>query len=93
MDMTPEEREYYEALKDLDAAVNTVDFEDMYGFKHECRCAEDWIEGNVGTVSKCYTQMTNDALEACLRMKGELAEKDRELASLRLQMLDPTPEG
>lgn len=91
--MTPEEREYYERLKDLDAAVNTIDFADMYGFEHNCRCAEDWAMGAVGTVSECYTKMTNDALEACMRMKGELAEKDRELASLRLQMLDPIPEG
>ena len=71
-------------MQQLEDAANVIDFMDEYGFEHDCHCASDWDEGNVGLVSKCYTEMTEDALAACRKMKGELAEAKREIASLKL---------
>lgn len=85
---SPEEREYYEELVKLDEITNAEDFLDKYGFEHDCRCAKDWLEGNCGMVTECYCKMTDDALEACFRMKGELAGSKREADQLRLQVAE-----
>lgn len=84
------EDEYRELLEAL--AENVLDFEDLYGFKHDCHCAEDWEEGNVGMVSECYRDMVNDALEHCYNQKGKIAELERHLDILRMQVAEHNDE-
>ena len=66
-------------------------FEAVYGFRHNCRCAQDYTEGNVGEVTECFMTLTDDALTACRRMQEELLAY-RGLAKLALEK-DDRPEN
>lgn len=61
------------------------DFEERYGFTHQCTCAEDWASGNLGVVAVCYLNMCRDALDVLAKTREELAAKEEELAELRIQ--------
>lgn len=37
-------------------------FAAMYGFVHDCRCAEDYAEGNTVEVAKCFVNLCNQAM-------------------------------
>lgn len=85
----PEKEETPESLEELVAGIEAApdkDFEDLYGFKHDCRCAQDWLEGNTGMVAECYTKMTDDALNRCHEYKGEVAHLKRKIGVLRDQL-------
>lgn len=82
---TPEE-EFGEYLTELTEMVNNSDFEDRYGFPHDCRCDADWQEGNVAMASVCFMKMAEDALDRCYRYKGEVAGLVREGEALRIQV-------
>jgi hypothetical protein len=78
---------YDEYREDQDALNDSDDFEELYGFTHDCHCAEDWEEGNLGIVSTCYLDMTKDALdtlkemnEACKNMKATITQQRISLA-------------
>lgn len=72
-------------LEEQEALNESGTFEDIYGFEHECRCAHDWNEGNLGVVSICYLEMCNDALDKLSETRRELSETKSELATLRLE--------
>lgn len=46
-------------------------FEAIYGFKHECHCAEDYANGNVGEITKCFYDLALDAMETCAKLKAD----------------------
>lgn len=50
------------------------DFENTYGFKHECKCGEDYAAGRVGEITQCYHNMMQEALANCARFNAELKE-------------------
>ena len=77
--------ESYEEFLDQ-IAEGISEFKDLYGFEHNCRCRQDWEEENVGLVSECYTKLCDDALEQCFKLKGQVADKDRKLDILRVQV-------
>jgi hypothetical protein len=79
-----EDEDYAEYLDAV--AENVEDFEELYGFSHDCHCKEDWDEGDVGIVSRCYTEMVNDALTQCNKFKGMTAEQDRIILLLQMQV-------
>jgi hypothetical protein len=84
-DETDEREELFEQYKEEQDALNdSGSFEDTYGFPHECRCAIDWSEGNLGVVSICYLEMCNDALDALAATRQELGATKSELAELKL---------
>ena len=72
-------------LEEQEALNESGTFEDIYGFPHDCRCALDWNEGNLGVVSICYLEMCNTALDALSDTRKELAETKGELAALKLE--------
>lgn len=76
-------REYLEASK-----TPSEEFEELYGFPHDCHCAEDWESGLCGVVSECFMQLCDDALERCHKYKGEAADRERKLALLRTQVAE-----
>lgn len=79
--------EHDEVFEELEAnTLPSSEFEEMYGFEHDCHCASDWAEGRTGLVSECYTNLCDDALTQCHKYKGLLAQRDRELATLRVQV-------
>jgi hypothetical protein len=82
----PEVVENVEELIDKIEAKASIDFADLYGFEHDCHCAEDWKTGNTGMVSECYTQMCDDALNQCHLFKGEIAHLKRKVGVLRDQL-------
>ena len=83
------DEEFDEVEREIDeAALPSAEFEEMYGFEHNCHCAEDWMEGKTGLVSECYTELCDDALTQCHKYKGELAGRARELAVLRVQVAE-----
>ena len=69
-----------------DVSDNVDEFEELYGFKHDCHCKEDWENGDVGTVSRCYTEMVHEALKRCHAYKGEVAELERNILLLQMQL-------
>lgn len=75
-----------EELVEEIANLPDQNFEDLYGFKHDCRCAQDWLEGNTGMVSDCFTRMADDALQRCFKYKGEVADLTRQRDRLRSQV-------
>jgi hypothetical protein len=79
--------EYDEVAKEVEAnAMAREEFAELYGFDHDCHCAADWMEGRTGLVSECYTELCDDALTTCHRFKGELADAERKLGVLRVQI-------
>lgn len=46
-----------------------AEWEEAYGFPHHCRCRQDWDEGNIVEVSRCYFDMSIDALNHCAELK------------------------
>jgi hypothetical protein len=64
-------------------------FEAQYGFRHNCKCAQDYTDGNVGEVTECFMGLVDDALRACEQMKTEL-ETYRGLAAIALNQRDAT---
>lgn len=70
------------------------EFEELYGFGHDCKCAKQWAayaEGDtsgVGLVSECWMQLSDDALEQCHKFKGKIAELERTGANLRNQVVE-----
>lgn len=81
-----QDENYTEYLKQLDEIVNNSDFEDTYGFPHDCHCSSDWEEGKVQLCSECYMGMTEDALRTCHEFKGQIAGLERTSDALRIQV-------
>lgn len=52
-------------------AAQREQFLAMYGFDHDCRCANDYAEGKLAQVTECYLELTDDALETCARLNWE----------------------
>lgn len=46
-------------------------FAAMYGFDHDCHCAQDYAEGKLAQVTQCYLALTDDALETAARLNWE----------------------
>ena len=46
-------------------------FAAMYGFDHDCHCAQDYAEGKLAQVTECYLTLTDDALENSARLNWE----------------------
>ena len=46
-------------------------FQETFGFKHKCRCAEDYSSGNLVEVTQCFTTMVEEALESCQTLVQE----------------------
>lgn len=76
-------REYLEASR-----TPSEEFEELYGFPHDCRCVQDWEEGNCGVVSNCFMQLSDDALDQCHHYKGKVAELERTAGILRTQVAE-----
>lgn len=77
-----------EYQEDQDAVNNSDDFRARFGFDHECHCADDWAVGNLGVVAVCYLNMCRDAMEHLASARQELAQRDDEIAALRIQLAD-----
>ena len=77
-----------EYQEDQDAVNNSDDFRARFGFDHECHCADDWAVGNLGVVAVCYLNMCRDAMEHLATARQQLAERDDEIAALRIQLAD-----
>lgn len=43
----------------------------MYGFDHDCHCAQDYAEGKLAQVTECYLSLADDALDTCQRLLWE----------------------
>ena len=83
-----DQAQFNEYKEEQDALNNSDEFVELYGFQHECRCAEDWAEGNLGVVSVCYLEMCRDALEYLKQARKELADKDAKLAQARIFLVE-----
>ena len=44
----------------------------LYGFDHDCHCSQDYTEGDIGTVTKCFMQLTSQALARCAEATHEI---------------------
>lgn len=83
------EESHDDIAREIDAnALPSEEFEEMYGFTHDCHCAADWMEGRTGLISECYTELCDDALTQCHRFKGEIAGLQRSLGLLRAQVAE-----
>lgn len=81
--------EQYEIYKQEQDELNESDeFVKLYGFEHNCRCAEDWAEGNLGLVSECYLGMCRDALDNLRETREQLATVEAENAQFRIQLVE-----
>lgn len=57
--------------KSAEHNANAQTFLDHYGFVHDCRCDLDYSDGNMVEVTRCFADMTEDALDACERLTAE----------------------
>lgn len=71
---------------DQDELNNSDDFAQTYGFEHNCTCADDWAEGNLGVVSICYLEMVSQALDKLEEARIELDKAKADNAELRMEM-------
>lgn len=46
-------------------------FEATFGFRHKCKCAEDYASGNIVEVTECFTNMVSESLQACQELMQE----------------------
>lgn len=60
------------------------EFELLYGFRHDCRCDQDYTEGKIGEVTECYAGMIIDALATCARLNYE----NKQLKALTSQLIE-----
>lgn len=88
---TDEDFEEYKA--EQDAFNNSDEFFALYGFKHECRCAEDWAEGNLGVVSVCYLEMCRDALDKLKEAREQIGVLEGEIAQARILLAESGDEA
>lgn len=47
-------------------------FARMYGFDHDCRCSQDYTEGNLETVTKCFLTLTAQAMARSAQATAEI---------------------
>lgn len=69
-----------------DTTLSAAEFKELYGFEHNCHCLQDWHDTNLELVSKCYTELCDDALTTCHRFKGLVADLERRNTMLRVQI-------
>lgn len=94
----PEEEERFQEQYNETLAAFTAEQEEFnedhkafiekYGFTHDCHCAADWEEGNLGVVSMCYLGMATDAMNTLADKIKELKEVNKENAKLRIELAD-----
>lgn len=60
------------------------EFELIYGFRHECRCDQDYTEGKVGEVTECYAGMVVESLATCARLNYE----NKQLKALASKLME-----
>lgn len=46
-------------------------FEEYYGFRHECHCGQDYAAGRIVEIPLCFANLTGEAMMACARLKAE----------------------
>ena len=77
-----ETHEEYQADQD---EINENDvYMELYGFEHDCHCADDWAEGNWAVVSQCYVNMAGQALAHLEEVNKELSTLKAEIVELRM---------
>lgn len=61
-------------LMDETAAINaaSAEWKDTFGFTHNCHCDRDYATEQMLSVTECWAQMVDDALETCVTLKGAL---------------------
>lgn len=85
--MPDEHDETYDEYKEEQEELNNSDvFVERYGIEHDCRCAEDWAEGNWAVVSVCYLTMCGEALDALSDRVSEAKDAKAEIAQLKLDL-------
>lgn len=82
------EEDYNPYQEDQDEVNGGDEFRELYGFTHECHCADDWAEGNVGLVSACYLGMCQEALDGLRDKIKELKASEATNAQLRIQLIE-----
>lgn len=56
-------------------------FTQVYGFDHQCHCSQDYTSGRLKTVTECFMNLTNQAMQRSaeatheLRLMGALVEE------------------
>jgi hypothetical protein len=61
------------------------EFENTYGFRHDCRCDQDYTEGRVGEVPECFIEMVSLAMQTCREQKTKLDIYEGVVRALHLQ--------
>jgi hypothetical protein len=79
----------YDEMKNDQEELNESEvYLEKYGFEHDCRCAEDWAEGNWAVVSVCYVNMCGEALDRLEVLHQELRQVKAELAEAKMGLTD-----
>lgn len=71
-----DEFENYEDEREIDPATvafldqeeaafeqHKAEFRRVYGFDHDCRCSQDYTEGNLKEVTECFMNLTRQAMQ------------------------------
>lgn len=82
------DEQYLEYKAEQDEMNASDEFFQLYGFEHNCRCADDWAEGNLGLVSVCYLEMCREALDLLKTTRQEIADVKAENAQYRIQLIE-----
>lgn len=74
--------------------ANREQFLNFYGFDHQCRCSEDYTEGNLKNVTECFMTLTAQALQRSaeatheLRLMGALLDQLLKLNQDLVKMME-----
>lgn len=58
--------------QEAEFAENREKWVRLYGFDHDCHCSQDYTDGSLGTVTKCFMQLTSQALARCAEATHEI---------------------
>lgn len=58
--------------QEAEFAENREKWVKLYGFDHDCHCSQDYTDGEVGTVTRCFMQLTSQALARAAEATHEI---------------------
>lgn len=76
MSLSDEKRDLIQRAVESQVRVNAdpEGWETVYGFPHTCTCGDDLLNDNMVEVTRCFHQLTEDAMSTCVVQQKALRD-------------------